>query len=115
MHSALLRSKTRMRIFDGLQSVISRIGAPELRPVILMYHRIADDPVDHWQLAVSPARFEEQLQVVRRTRHPLSLIKFVRHLMAGTLPPNAVALTFDDGYADNLTAGKPRLAAADVP
>jgi peptidoglycan/xylan/chitin deacetylase (PgdA/CDA1 family) len=80
-----------------------------------MYHRIADDPVDHWQLAVSPARFEEQLHVLRRTRHPLPLMNFVRHLMTGTLPANAVALTFDDGYVDNLVAGKPRLAAADVP
>ena len=35
--------------------------------------------------------------------------------MAGTLPSNAVALTFDDGYVDDLVAGKPRLAAADVP
>jgi peptidoglycan/xylan/chitin deacetylase (PgdA/CDA1 family) len=80
-----------------------------------MYHRIADDPVDHWGLAVSPARFEEQLHVLRRTRHPLPLMNFVRHLIGGTLSGNAVALTFDDGYVDNLVAGKPRLAAADVP
>jgi peptidoglycan/xylan/chitin deacetylase (PgdA/CDA1 family) len=80
-----------------------------------MYHRIADDPVDHWRLAVSPARFEEQLHVLRRTRNPLPLVNFVRHLMARTLPANAVALTFNDGYVDNLVAGKPRLAAADVP
>jgi peptidoglycan/xylan/chitin deacetylase (PgdA/CDA1 family) len=85
------------------------------KPLILMYHRIADEPIDPWGLAVSPARFEEQLQVVCRIRHPLALTEFVRHLLAGTLPANAVALTFDDGYVDNLVSGKPRLAAADVP
>jgi|HubBroStandDraft_1064217.scaffolds.fasta_scaffold43142_3 peptidoglycan/xylan/chitin deacetylase (PgdA/CDA1 family) len=79
-----------------------------------MYHRIADNPADFFNLSVSPARFEEQLQVLRQTRYPLPLIDFVRNLMAGTLPSNAVALTFDDGYVDNLVAGKPRLAAADV-
>lgn len=80
-----------------------------------MYHRIADEPLDHWRIAVSPARFEEQLSVLRRTRHPLPLNDFVRRLLTNTLPPNAVALTFDDGYFDNLSAGKPRLAAADIP
>ena len=35
--------------------------------------------------------------------------------MAGTLPLDAVALTFDDGYVDNLVFGKPRLEAADLP
>jgi peptidoglycan/xylan/chitin deacetylase (PgdA/CDA1 family) len=80
-----------------------------------MYHRIADEPIDYFRLAVSPACFEEQLHVLRRTRHPLPLAHFVRDLVAGTLSPNAVALTFDDGYVDNLVAGKPRLAAADIP
>jgi peptidoglycan/xylan/chitin deacetylase (PgdA/CDA1 family) len=80
-----------------------------------MYHRIADEPVDNWGLAVSPAHFEEQLQVLRRTRRPFPLTDFVRNFMAGTLPQNAIALTFDDGYVDNLVAGKPRLVAADVP
>jgi peptidoglycan/xylan/chitin deacetylase (PgdA/CDA1 family) len=80
-----------------------------------MYHRIADEPIDNWNLSVSPAHFEEQLHVLRRKRHHFALADFVQKLMAGTLPSDAVALTFDDGYADNLTAGKPRLAAADVP
>jgi peptidoglycan/xylan/chitin deacetylase (PgdA/CDA1 family) len=80
-----------------------------------MYHRIADEPIDPWGLAVSPARFEEHLRVLRRTRHPFPLIDFVGGLLAGTLPSNAVALTFDDGYVDNLVSGKPQLAAADVP
>ena len=85
------------------------------KPLILMYHRIADEPIDYWGLAVSPAHFEEQLEVLRRSRRTLPLAEFVRMLVAGTLPPDAVAVTFDDGYADNLVDGLPRLAAADVP
>jgi hypothetical protein len=42
-------------------------------------------------------------------------IPFLDKLMAGTSSPDAVALTFDDGYVSNIVAGKPRLAAADVP
>jgi peptidoglycan/xylan/chitin deacetylase (PgdA/CDA1 family) len=80
-----------------------------------MYHRIAEDPIDQWGLSVSAAHFEEQLQVLRRTRRPFPLTDFVRGLAAGALPSDAVAVTFDDGYVDNLTAGKPRLTAADMP
>lgn len=80
-----------------------------------MYHRIADKPVDFWGLAVSPANFEEQLRVVRRDRYPIPLPEFVDNLIGGTLPANAIAVTFDDGYVDNLLAGKSLLVAADVP
>lgn len=107
--------RSRLRVRTRLRSTIRRVWPPEPKPLILMYHRIADEPMDPWGLAVSSAHFEEQLQVLRRARRPLPLAEFVRALMAGTLPPNAVALTFDDGYADNLFAGKPCLAAADVP
>ena len=85
------------------------------RPLILMYHRIAEEPLDPWRMAVTPTHFEEQLSVLRRTRYPLPLSEFVRRLSDDTLPANAVALTFDDGYQDNLVAAKPLLAAADIP
>ena len=104
-----------MRLRNGLRSVIHRMWPPKPRPLILGYHRIVDDPVDHWQLAVSPAHFEEQLEVLCRTRYPIPLTDFFRDLVAGTLRSDAVSLTFDDGYVDNLIAGKPRLAKASVP
>ena len=107
--------RSRLAIRTRFRAIAQRIRPPEPRPLILMYHRITDDPLDFWDIAVSPARFDEHLDVLRRTRRPLPLDNFVRDLRAGSLPANAVALTFDDGYVDNLLAAKPRLAAADVP
>ena len=104
-----------LKIRTRIQSGARRVRRPKPRPLILVYHRIADIPVDPWGLAVSPAFFEEQLGVLRRTRRPLALMDFADGLRDGTLSPDAVAVTFDDGYVDNLVAGKPRLAAADVP
>lgn len=103
-----------LKIPTRLRPVARRLWPPSPKPLILMYHRIADEPVDYWGLAVSPSHFEEHLQVLRRTRHPVPLAEFVSRLTAGTLPSNAVAVTFDDGYVDNLMAGKPLLASADI-
>ena len=107
--------RAKLRIRSRIRSVIYRIRPPEPRPLILTYHRIADEPVDYFRLAVAPDHFEEQLEVLRRTRQPRPLDQFVSELVDGTLPSNAVALTFDDGYVDNLLVGKPRLEAADMP
>ncbi|WFT83380.1 polysaccharide deacetylase family protein [Methylobacterium sp. CB376] len=85
------------------------------RPVILMYHRVAELDSDPWQLAVSPRHFEAHLEHLRRSRTPMDLAAFVAALTAGTLPRDAVALTFDDGYVDNLRQAEPRLAAAGIP
>src|SRR5271165_2456680 len=97
--------RSRLRMHTRLRSVVHSVWPPRRRPLILMYHRIADNPVDYFGLSVCPTRFEEHLRVLRRTRYPLPLTDFVRDLVAGSLRSNAVASTFDDGYVDNLVAG----------
>jgi peptidoglycan/xylan/chitin deacetylase (PgdA/CDA1 family) len=97
------------------QQLRRRIFRPGPGPTILMYHRIASPRVDPWGLAVRPDRFEQHLAVVRRTRYPLPMSEFVSRMERGTLPDRAVAVTFDDGYVDNLHEASPRLASARVP
>jgi peptidoglycan/xylan/chitin deacetylase (PgdA/CDA1 family) len=80
-----------------------------------MYHSVSDQVLDPWGTSVSPAHFAQHLGVLRQERHPLALIDFVNRFRAGTLPADAVAVTFDDGYADNLIVAKPLLVEARIP
>ena len=82
---------------------------------IVMYHRVAETQCDPWQLAVNPHRFEEQIAYVARYRTPLSMEEFVQRLRSHTLPPDAIAITFDDGYRDNLRNAAPVLCRYKVP
>jgi peptidoglycan/xylan/chitin deacetylase (PgdA/CDA1 family) len=84
-------------------------------PLILLYHRIADPPHDPWGLAVRPEHFADQLQIIKSTRIPLSMGEFVEALNTRRLPRGAIAVTFDDGYRDNLTAAKPLLESFKIP
>ncbi len=80
-------------------------------PFILMYHRVADLKRDPWDLAVSPEFFAEQIEVVTRTRRPVTLAQ----LASDRAPEGAVAITFDDGYIDMLIHAKPVLEKFDCP
>lgn len=84
-------------------------------PLILMYHRIAEDDLDPWQLCVSPKNFAAQMNLLRRTRQPMRLFDLTRELKQGRCPRRAVVVTFDDGYRDNLQAALPVLEAFEVP
>lgn len=85
------------------------------RPAILMYHRIAVETFDPWGLAVSPAHFAEQLQWLAGNRTVLALAEFAARHGDGTLPGDAVALTFDDGYACAAEVAAPMLERAGLP
>jgi peptidoglycan/xylan/chitin deacetylase (PgdA/CDA1 family) len=98
-----------------LRRYIRRLFADRGGPVILMFHRIADPASDPWGLSVAPSRFEEQISSLKARRIPLSMRDFVDQLQNGTLPRLAVAITFDDGYVDNLHVAKPILEAIGVP
>jgi peptidoglycan/xylan/chitin deacetylase (PgdA/CDA1 family) len=82
---------------------------------VLLYHRIADLPADPQLLAVTPARFAEQLELLQRRFTILPLGELARAVAARRLPRRAVAITFDDGYADNLLAAAPTLARTGSP
>jgi len=83
--------------------------------LILIYHRVATPPRDPQLLGVSPSRFAEQLAVMNRRYRPVSLDEMVTAAGDNAVPSGAVAITFDDGYADNLTHAAPLLAKANVP
>jgi len=77
--------------------------------LVLLYHRISDLASDPQRLAVSPANFAQHLDVLREHYPPMSLSDVIERTLAGTSLEGAVALTFDDGYADNLEYAKPAL------
>ena len=86
-------------------------------PLILLYHRVADiEPgldSNVSGLSVTPEHFEQQLAVLRRRFAPLRL----RDLLESPrrLRHPAVAVTFDDGYADNLHTALPLLERFGIP
>jgi peptidoglycan/xylan/chitin deacetylase (PgdA/CDA1 family) len=90
-------------------------GVHDRRPrrAVLMYHRVDEDDDVHG-LAVSPERFDDQLALLARDCRVLPLDELLR-TPAAELPPRAVALTFDDGYLDNLERVAPALERAGLP
>jgi peptidoglycan/xylan/chitin deacetylase (PgdA/CDA1 family) len=84
-------------------------------PTILMYHRVAAESFDPWSLAVSPENFSDQLGWIARNRTVLPLTELVELHRQGRLPRNAVALTFDDGYACFSETAVPLLKQFQIP
>lgn len=94
-----------------IQRLRSRIGGKKKgrRSVVLLYHRIARLSSDPQLLAVLPENFEAQLKRLARNYQPMPLSALPAALADGSLPEKAIAISFDDGYADNLHEAKPLL------
>jgi len=106
----------RLRGLKTLRALANRVRARVAsRGLILGYHRVAETDWDPFGLCVRPDRFDAQLRVLRARANPIGLERLVRGLSEGELPPCAVALTFDDGYLDNLRAALPLLERHGVP
>lgn len=80
-----------------------------------MYHRIDDDRFDPWGLSVSPDLFTRQMEWLARNRTVLPLADFAELHRGHRLPPDAVALTFDDGYASVAEVAVPVLGTYGLP
>ena len=83
--------------------------------LILGYHRIANVRLDNHEVCVTPQHFAEHMEVLNKYAHPISLHALVQQLKEGSLQPRSVAITFDDGYADNLYQAKPILEKYAIP
>jgi peptidoglycan/xylan/chitin deacetylase (PgdA/CDA1 family) len=83
--------------------------------LVLAYHRVAALDADPQRLAVSPQRFVEHIDVLRRYFNLMSLRDLAAGARTGGLPPRAAAITFDDGYADNLEHALPALERDRIP
>src|SRR5829696_2659090 len=112
----------RRRVFHGLQKAVYWSGAaavyqrmgPLAGAKILMYHSISHPSLCEW---IDPANsntaecFEAQMRFLSEHRSVVSMDALVQSVRAGDeLPAQTVALTFDDGYRDNLLVAAPILA-----
>lgn len=82
------------------------------RLLILCYHGLSLADEHEWNpdLYVTPEHFRQRLQALRRLGcNVLPLREALQRLHSGTLPPRAVALTFDDGTTDFATRAIPIL------
>ena len=98
-------------IRDAARSTRARVLNPLDPPlVILLYHRVCELGSDPHRLAVPPAIFRAQIE---RLRARMPVVRLDR-----PWPPRpgpVAAVTFDDGYADNLEQALPILESLEVP
>ncbi len=81
---------------------------------ILSYHRVNDEG-DPFFPSLPTALFEQQMAFVARAYIVLPVEELAERMARGALPRNALAITFDDGYLDNLTHAAPILARHGLP
>ena len=83
--------------------------------LVLMYHRIASPVIDPWDLSVSAENFDLQLSILAKKYNVIPLPQLVDKLQKGNLEKNTVAISFDDGYLDNLNVALPILEKHGLP
>jgi peptidoglycan/xylan/chitin deacetylase (PgdA/CDA1 family) len=78
--------------------------------VVLLYHRVAAPSADPFDLAVHPDHFAAHVEHLAELGATAPLQDLVDSRDA-----RGIAVTFDDGYADNATSAAPLLADAGLP
>jgi peptidoglycan/xylan/chitin deacetylase (PgdA/CDA1 family) len=82
--------------------------------LILAYHRVVPERDPLLNGTVDVRTFEWQMLLLADRFAVLPLTEAVTRLLAGTLPPRTVCITFDDGYADNVSVALPVLRKHDL-
>lgn len=95
-----------------------RVPRLEERPApnaqILIYHRVNGEG-DPYFGGIPPSLFERQMAYLSSRFTVLPLTELVSALREKALPPNAVAVTLDDGYRDNYLHAFPIFQRHSIP
>jgi len=84
-------------------------AGPRAKLSILIYHRVLPQADPLFPSEATVESFDAQMAMLRAVFNVLPLPEAIARLKAGTLPARAACITFDDGYADNLTHALPIL------
>lgn len=121
------RQKLRRRAFDSLQGALYWCGSTRVfrrwqrspSAAILMYHSVAARETSPWIdpcQAMSAERFQRQMEFLATCRNVISIAELLDALQNQLdVPPGTVALTFDDGYRDQLDVAAPILVRYGLP
>ena len=86
---------------------------------VLMYHSVPEPAEEPWldpRSCHRPELFDRQMSFLARHRNVVSIDRLVEMLEAAEpFPPGTVAITFDDGYRNNLRVAAPILADHGLP
>ena len=94
---------------------LAAAGALERRLSVVLFHRVVTQPDPLLIYEPDPRRFAEQLAWLQASFHILPLPEALERLYNGTLPAGALAISFDDGYRDNILNALPVLQHYDLP
>lgn len=90
-------------------------AGPRARLSILIFHRVLAERDPLLDDLPDAAAFEACMRWVRDWFNVIPLAEAVVRLQRGALPARALAITFDDGYADNQQIAAPILRRLDLP
>jgi peptidoglycan/xylan/chitin deacetylase (PgdA/CDA1 family) len=97
-----------------LFGALSPVGARG-RLTILIFHRVRAQPDALFPNEMHASAFAERMLCVRDWFNVLPLDEAAAALERGSMPARPLAITFDDGYADNATVALPILRRLGLP
>src|SRR5436190_19266614 len=114
MNAAADRTRASFGWMRPMMALLSPAGR-SARLTILIFHRVREQPDELFPDEIHASAFRERMIWIRSWFNVLPLDVAIAALERGTLPERALAVTFDDGYADNATVALPILCALGVP